>query len=152
VDGESPKKIARLSRDEMEKRRFAAARRILAGDSIGAIAREFNVDKKSVYEWVEIIHERGMEGLRKRRATGRPPFLDPSHYAELREIYEAGPRSVGFNIKTDHWTNWMIQKLIEEKFGVKYTPECAGKLLIKLGIRSKRAKRPISDNSAAKQS
>ena len=51
--------------------KVAAVRRVLAGDSVSAVARELGFRRKLLYVWKDRYAELGEAGLQRRRA-GRP--------------------------------------------------------------------------------
>ena len=51
--------------------KLAAVRRVLAGESVSAVAREFGIRRKRLYVWKDRYAELGEAGLARRRG-GRP--------------------------------------------------------------------------------
>ena len=78
--------------------------------------------------------------MRKRRATGRPSRLHPDQLAQLREIYNEGAIASGF--ESDRWTTSKLARVIELKFAVHYDQDHVGRLLHKLGLRTRRRPEP----------
>jgi transposase len=128
-----------LSREEMETRRLAAATELLGGLTQSKVASKFGVSRTTASRWARALENNGVDGLRKRRATGRPSRLRPDQLAQLREIYAEGALSAGF--ESDRWTTSKLAKVIEQKFAVHYDQDHVGRLLHKLGLRTRR--RPL---------
>ncbi len=84
-----------------------------------------------------------MEALRKRRAPGRPSRLNRDQISAIMEIYQAGPRVAGF--ETDRWTTARFAEAIFMRFGVRYDPDHAGRIMHRLGLRERRRTRRIAD-------
>ena len=128
-----------LSREEMEKRRLAAASELLGGLTQSKVASKFGVSRTTASRWARALTHNGVEGLRKRRATGRPSRLQPAQLAQLSDIYNEGALASGF--ESDRWTTSKLAVVIEQKFGVHYDQDHVGRLLHKLGLRTRR--RPL---------
>ena len=128
-----------LSREEMEKRRLAAADELLTGLTQSKVASKYGVSRTTASRWARALTHNGVDGLRKRRATGRPSRLRPDQLAQLREVYNEGALASAF--ESDRWTTSKLAIVIEQKFGVHYDQDHVGRLLHKLGLRTRR--RPL---------
>ena len=124
-----------LSRDEMERRRLAAAQDLLNGGSQASVARKFGVSRTTASRWCKALDGKDMTNLRKRRATGRPCRLTPLQRAEIVEMFAAGPQAMGF--AADRWTTVRLAEAIERRFGVRYDPDHVGRLMHRLGLRKR---------------
>ncbi len=51
--------------------KFGLVAKVLAGDSVGSVARRGHINPGQLYQWVKKYRERGMEGLECHR--GKPP-------------------------------------------------------------------------------
>jgi transposase len=86
----------------------------------------------------------GIEGLRKRRAPGRPSRLKPDQLQGVAEIYQAGPRAAGFD--SDNWTTARFAEAIFARFEVRYDPDHVGRIMHRLGLRERmRVRRRVED-------
>ncbi|MGA2115045.1 MAG: helix-turn-helix domain-containing protein [Bryobacteraceae bacterium] len=131
-----------LTRDEMESRRLQAAQDLQNGFTQSEVARKFGVSRTTASRWGRTLHGSGVEALRKRRAPGRPCRLSQPQLGRLAEVYQAGPRSAGFD--SDRWTTIRFALAIEARFGVHYDPDHVGRIINRLGLRQRvrgRAKR-----------
>ena len=124
-----------LTRDEMESRRLLAAQDLQTGLKQSEVARKFGVSRTTASRWHRAMNGRGLESLRKRRAPGRPSRLNPEQLKTITEMYQAGPREVGFS--TDRWTTARFAEAIFAKFNVRYDPDHAGRIMHRLGLREK---------------
>ena len=124
-----------LTRDEMENRRLQAAQDLQRGLSQSQVARKFGVSRTTASRWCRALNGNGLEGLRKRRAPGRPSRLKPDQLQGVAEIYQAGPRSAGF--PTDQWTTARFAEAIFARFGVRYAPDHVGRIMHRLGLRER---------------
>jgi transposase len=124
-----------LTRDEMESRRLMAAQDLQTGLSQSQVARKFGVSRTTASRWNRALRGVGVESLRKRRAPGRPSRLTADQLTGLREVYEAGPRTAGFD--SDRWTTLKFADAIHARFGVRYDPDHVGRIMHKLGLRER---------------
>jgi putative transposase len=126
-----------LNRDDMERRRLDGARDLLNGLSQSDVARKFGVSRTTASRWRRALDAQGVDALRKRKATGRPTRLSADQFAELADIYAAGPQAGGFTAR--RWTTRLFAVAIEAHFGVRYDPDHVGRLIHKLGLRNDEA-------------
>ena len=122
-----------LTRDEMESRRLLAAQDLQNGLSQSQIARKFGVSRTTASRWHRALHRRGVESLRKRRATGRPSRLTREQRQGVIDLYQAGARAYGFS--DDRWTTARFATAIYDRFGVRYDPDHVGRIMHQLGLR-----------------
>jgi len=132
-----------LTRDEMESRRLLAAQDLQTGLSQSQVARKFGVSRTTASRWNRALNGKGVEALRKRRAPGRPSRLTADQLTTVTGIYQAGPRAAGF--ETDRWTTARFADAIFAKFGVRYDPDHAGRIMHRLGLRERRKARRVAD-------
>jgi putative transposase len=126
-----------LNRNDMERRRLDGARDLLNGLSQSDVARKFGVSRTTASRWRRALDAQGVDALRKRKATGRPTRLSSDQFAELADIYAAGPQASGFTAR--RWTTRLFAVAIEAHFGVRYDPDHVGRLIHKLGLRNDEA-------------
>jgi transposase len=122
-----------LTRDEMESRRLLAAQDLQNGLTQSQIARKFGVSRTTASRWHGALHRKGVESLRKRRATGRPSRLNPEQQQGVAEIFRAGARIAGF--ADDHWTTARFASAIDKRYGIRYDPDHVGRIMHQLGLR-----------------
>ena len=132
-----------LTRDEMESRRLLAAQDLQTGLSQSQVARKFGVSRTTASRWNRALSGKGVEALRKRRAPGRPSRLTADQTRAIMEIYQQGPRAAGF--ETDRWTTARFADAIFVRFGVRYDPDHAGRIMHRLGLRERRRTRRVAD-------
>ena len=128
-----------LTRDEMESRRLLAAQDLQRGLSQSQVARKFGVTRTTASRWCRALTGTGIEGLRKRRAPGRPSRLSADQLRAVSELYQAGPRTCGFD--TDRWTTARFAEAIQAKFAIHYDPDHVGRIMHRLGLRVRRKNR-----------
>jgi transposase len=126
-------KIGSLSREEMEYRRLQAARELANGSTQSRVARKFGVSRTTTSRWQRALDNKGVEGLRRRRATGRPSRLTQDQKTEIIRIHEGGATVFGF--PDDRWTTARLAQAIERRFGIRYDQDHVGRLMHSLGLR-----------------
>jgi transposase len=128
--------LSSLNRDSMETRRLAAAQDLLNGHSQSLVARRYGVSRTTACRWHRSIVLRGVEALRKRRATGRPSRLTADQVEDIRAMFGQGALAHGFS--GDRWTTGKLARAIERKFGIRYDEDHVGRLMHKFGLRGRR--------------
>jgi len=128
--------LSSLNRDDMETRRLAAAKDLLNGSSQSQVARRYGVSRTTASRWHRSIVVKGVDGMRKRRATGRPSRLTADQVDTIRRMYFEGALAHGFS--RDRWTTGKLAEAIERKFGIRYDQDHVGRLMHKFGLRERR--------------
>jgi len=123
--------VPKLGRKELERRRLAAARELLAskgdwGDR-ARIARTYGVNPGTVTRWAQRVRRGGVDALRATKARGKPPGLTAAQREKLRALLLEGAAKRGY--ETDVWTGKRVARLIRDRFGVAYSPEYVPQLL-----------------------
>jgi putative transposase len=117
----------------MEYRRLQAARELANGSSQSRVARKFGVSRTTTSRWRRALDHKGVEGLRKRRATGRPSRLTTEQKTGVVSLHAEGAMAHGF--PDDRWTTARLAEAIEKRFGIRYDPDHVGRLMHALGLR-----------------
>jgi transposase len=138
-----------LTREEMEQRRLEAAQELLNGLSQAKVARKFGVSRTTASRWHRAVAYRGVEFLKKRKATGRPSRLSRDQLDRLIDIYAGGALAHGF--PTDRWTTAKLAAVIQSQFGVHYDRDHVGRLIHKLGLKRAVTKGAAAQGYAASQ-
>jgi transposase len=125
-----------LTRDEMESRRLMAAQDLQTGVSQSKVARKYGVSRTTASRWHRALSGKGVEALKKRRAPGRPSRLSKDQMQGVAELYQAGPRAIGFD--TDRWTTMRFAEAIFTRFGIRYDPDHVGRIMHRLGLRERK--------------
>ena len=128
--------LSSLTREDMETRRLAAAKELLNGVTQSQIARRYGVSRTTASRWHRSIVHQGFDGLRRRRATGRPSRLTADQVDVIRQIYFEGAAAHGH--PTDRWTTARLADAIEKQFGIHYDQDHVGRLMHKFGLRERR--------------
>src|SRR5713226_1661655 len=129
---------ASLNRDEMERRRLEAVQDLLRGLTQSSVARKFGVSRTTASRWNRALQLKGVESLRKRRATGRPSRLSKEQLLLIPDIFAQGAIVHGF--PDNRWTTARLAHVVEARFGVHYDHDHVGRLMQKLGLREPRSR------------
>ena len=128
-----------LTRDEMESRRLLAAQDLQGGLTQSQVARKFGVSRTTASRWCRALDGKGVDGLRKRRAPGRPSRLSAEQLTVAAAIFREGPRTAGF--EADAWTTARFADAIFNRFGIRYDPDHVGRIMHRLGLRARSRRR-----------
>jgi len=119
-----------LSRDDMEQRRMQAADDFLHGLSHSHVVRKFGVSRTTASRWHRALTAKGLESLRKGKATGRPCRLTLEQKSQITDVFEQGAAALGY--PDNLWTPTLLARMIEERFSVRYSLDHASRLMAKL--------------------
>jgi len=126
-----------LSRDDMEQRRMEAAEDFLHGLSHSHVVAKFGVSRTTASRWHRALTARGLESLRKGKATGRPCRLTPEQKSQVTDVFEQGAAALGY--PDDRWTPTLLARIIEERFSVRYSLDHVTRLMAKLVVARNQA-------------
>ena len=115
----------------LEHRRLQAGRWLLNGVSKIEVARRCEVSPTSVTRWSEQLEAHGLSALKAQRARGRPAGLSDGERAQRVRALKAGALAQGF--ATELWTLLQIGKLVEQRFGIRYSGAQVSRILKALG-------------------
>ena len=125
--------------DEAAKRRVRAGRLLMKGKKPAEVARAVGAPRQTVYRWLGVLQEKGIDGLREMSKGGRPSRMSAGQLEELREALLAGPIAAGYG--TDLWTLKRVRLLIEKRFGIKYSEVQVWRILGAMGFSSQKPER-----------
>ena len=139
----------KLNRAQMEARRLAAAKDLLAGVSQVEVARKYGVKPPSVNVWKRRLEQEGIDGLRLRPKSGRPTKLSKADGERLVKALLASPRAAGF--QTDVWTGPQVKRFVAAKFGVDFHEKSVPRVLRDLGFRLRMPDREAIEKDPARK-
>ncbi|ASQ93400.1 helix-turn-helix domain-containing protein [Streptomyces sp. 11-1-2] len=117
-----------LTRPQLaEARRMRAVELFEQGRSSSVVARMVGIHPESVRRWKRLWEQGGVEALRRRPATGRPPKLDDAQVELVRTALEQGAQAHGF--EADLWTLERVGVVVERVTGVKLARASVWRLL-----------------------
>ena len=138
-----------MTREQLEQRRYMAAQDLESGMSQADVARKYDVAESSVSRWAKSIREKGTNGLKRKKATGRKPKLTDVNKQELADILSKGALKSGF--QTNNWTGKRVSAVIKKNFGVEYHYKHIPKLLRSMKFRKVKPKRKAKERDEEKR-
>ena len=136
-----------LTREQKEQRRLAAAQDLQEGEmSQVEIAEKHGVSPSAVSKWKSTLENEGIEGLRSTNDEGNQgpdSQLDDRDREQLVELLEEGAQAHSW--ETDLWTSKRVAALVEDKFGIDYTPRHCSRILCELGYRPVKPKKGAAE-------
>jgi len=115
------------------------------GKSVQEIAELLDVSEESVRNWIRIFEEEGFEGLVDDWRSGRPPKATSEYVEMLLDLVHKSPLLLGH--PRTSWTLALLAEVMEERTGINLSRERIRQLLLKNGMRFRRAKlRVVSDD------
>ncbi len=130
--------MARRCKNKLLARRLRAMARVLEGAlARGEITLRARVDGQTLCDWIHRYNAAGVDGLKDRPRSGRPPKLDETQRVAVGRWLEDGP-DAGVPV----WTLARLKAKIEACFGVVMSVEAVRRLLRALGFR-KLSPRPL---------
>lgn len=130
----------KLDHKTLEDLRIHAVERVEAGESPEAVIKALGFSRARIYGWLARYREHGIDGLRSRLATGRPPRLDSLQRQQIYQLVVGNnPRHLQFD--SSLWTRTMVRDLILKEFNVCLSEVSVGRLLGKIGLSSQRSAR-----------
>jgi transposase len=134
------RRLARRERDGRVSARLLALANALDGLPREEAARLAGTNGQTLGDWVHRYNAEGVEGLRDRPRSGRPPRLGEGQQAALKALILRGPK-----LERDGCVAWRIRDLcalVEDRFGVRYGE--TGMLRLVKGLDLSRQKaRPV---------
>ena len=129
-------------KDPSEVRRVRALRLSHKGWTLPRIAEALDCTRWSLRHWIDLYEAEGLEGLRTKHRSGRPPKVDERYRQVLRETLETPPRELG--LPFNRWTLPRLGIYMDKKTGVTLSCGHMSRLLRKLGYVYKRARHDLS--------
>lgn len=140
--------LEKFVRETREKREYARGTAILMrwrGTKAKDVARQLNVTMDAVFRWERRFRRNGggVDGLRKRRVTGRPAVKRPAAKRLIPELMKRDPQAFGF--LGGRWTVRDISKALKGE-GVDISPTQVHWILRNLDLSYKRPKLIVESN------
>ena len=139
----------RLSHEALEQIRITAVKRVEAGESPEEVIRSIGFERVCIYRWIARYRAGGIEALKAKRLSGRPPALSGEQLMKLYMIITQGdPRQYQFPFAL--WTVQIIREVIYQVFQVRLSTVSVWRTLKKLGLSPQRpVRRAYQQNRAA---
>lgn len=126
-----------LSHEALEELRLRAADLFEKDVPVERIAAGMGMRRSTVFAWKKAWKAEGREVLRAKAVPGRPPAISPERLAEFALLVrDHTPADFGFAEAL--WTRELIGALVEQRFGVAFTPQWVGTLMRRIGFSPQR--------------
>jgi transposase len=112
------------------------------GWTVPEIADALDVWRRTVRVWIDKYDEAGLEGIKTKDRSGRPPKADEQYVERLEEVVQTPPREFGYPFST--WTREYLAMHMEKETGTSISARHVGRLLNRLGFVYKRARYDLS--------
>ena len=123
----------KLSTEEQYLIRKIAVQRVFDGEVAAEVARSFGLGARTIYAWLKIAREQGVDALAPKERTGRNRKLSDAEEQEVKRwIIGNDPRQFGFDFGL--WTRRIVSGLIKERFNIKLSITSTGELLHRLDL------------------
>ena len=134
--------------DSRQARRLLGLAMALEGASREAAAKAAGMTRQTLRDWVIRYNGHGIEGLRNKTSTGRPPRLKKEQLLELDALVEQGS-DIGIHGVT-RWRCVDLKGVIASRFQVDLSENQIGRILNQRGFGrlSVRPQHPLADEAA----
>jgi len=123
----------KITTEEQHLIRKLSVQRVFDGESAAEVTRSFGLGGKTIFAWLRVAREKGIDALAPKARSGRNRKLSPLEEREVKHWVIGGdPRQHGFDFGL--WTRQIIANLIKEKFGIEMSQSGVGKLLRRLDL------------------
>ena len=126
----------RLDRKAQEVLRLKGVKAVHSGERVEDVARLLEVHVDTIYNWLARYREEGWEGLKRRKAPGRPPLVQGRHLKWIHKMITKDPQQLKFPFAL--WTRKRIKYAIKKKYGINLSVATVGRLLHQLGFSCQR--------------
>lgn len=123
----------KITTEEQHLIRKLAVQRVFDGESAAEVTRNFGLGSKTIFTWLKVAREKGLDALAPKARSGRSRKLSLIEEQEVKHWVIGGdPRQHGFDFGL--WTRQIVVDLIKEKFGIDMSQSGVGKLLRRLDL------------------
>src|SRR5208283_5679058 len=134
------------TKDKIEYIRGTALLLRAKGKKADEVANELGVCMGAVFKWERMYAKNGLEGIRRKHPTGRPPEKKKKAKKIIPELMKKDPKLFGF--LKGRWVVRDIAKEIEKESGVEISKSHVQRMMDELGLSYKRPKLDVkSDDS-----
>lgn len=127
----------RLDDAGKEAIRIRAVKMVLSGLSPEQVAKDLDINRRTIYSWLEKYHYGGIDALKRKPRPGAKPKLTAKQMQKLyRMIAWSDPRQHTFPFAL--WTLALVRELIRQKFEVSLSEVSVGRILRTLGLSPQR--------------
>jgi len=118
--------------------RLYAVYQIKLGRNAEELEELYNVSHKSICNWVHSYNSDGVNGLKDKPRSGRPPRLNDEQQKKLKEVIMDKPEKSGYF--SGVWSGPLVIDYMHKTFGVLYKKAQVYNLLRRLDFTFQRGK------------
>lgn len=123
----------KLSTQEQALLRRLAVQRVLQGESPKSVTESYGLGKKTIFTWLKVARENGLDALAPKPRPGRGRSLTDFEEQEVKRwVLSGDPRQYGFDFGL--WTRQIVADLILDRFNIQLSVTSVGKLLHRVGL------------------
>lgn len=123
----------KLATDEQALLRRISVQRVENGESAAEVTRCYGLGDRTIFKWLRIAREKGIDALAPLPRLGRKRALSEIEAQEAKRWIVGGdPRQYGFDFGL--WTRQIVANLILDKFGTVLSLTAVSDLLHRLDI------------------
>jgi len=131
MDLETLEEAYRQEKDPKVRERLLMVMGVLDGKTTRQVAADLRCPQPNIVYWKRRFEKEGLEGLKDRPRSGRPPKVASWKLTRIKTLVE----------KKQCWTATEVMKLICEKTGVQYSLMHVTRLLHSWGLSKQRPRR-----------
>ena len=129
-----------LSTTEQALLRRLAVQRVFDGEKPAAVTLSYRLGEKTIFKWLKIAREKGIDDLAPKPRSGRNRTLSEFESEEVKRwILGGDPRQYGFDFGL--WTRKIVSELILDRLGINLGVTAVGELLHRVGLTPQRPMR-----------
>lgn len=136
-------RFIRGTKDKLEYARGTAIVMRWRGVMAKDVTRQLGVCMGVVFKWERLYRQKGIEGLRHRKGSGRPAVKRPAARRLIPELMKRDPRAFGY--LSGRWTVRDISKALKGE-GVDISPTQVHGILRDIGLSYKRPKLTVESD------
>lgn len=128
--------------DAAEVRRVRAVQLSSNGWSVPRVAEVLDATRWSVRRWIDLYEAEGLQGLKTKPRSGRPPKVDEHYMEVLKATIGTPPRQLG--LPFNRWTLPRLGIYMDKKTRLTLSAGHMSRLLKQLGYVYKRPRHDLS--------
>ena len=132
-EAEHLESLFRATRDRKLRDRLQIVLMAHRGRPRQEIATDLGINRVSVTRWLNAWCERGLDGLRPRKAKGPTPGIPAAMGEEIRRWVIEGPAKQGLD--RANWTHEELAGHLRKTHGIRTSRSAMHRFCIRLGIR-----------------
>ena len=108
------------------------------GHAPDQIAALYEVDERTVQDWLERFRQHGAKGLHDRPRSGRPRLATVAAHTEAKQVLASAPQDTG--AEQVLWTRRLLQRHLTKRTGCELSLSSLTRLIKRLGFVWRRPK------------